>query len=169
MRTRLVDPIVRSSASAVRRWLDGRLAPALMIALLSTLASPLVSSAHAQAITAEVLTIYRQGQTTPATAPIVLPRANIQCAQTTIAPPGGTVANPLRAAWPDPADATRDCVYRDPGNGPLAMLAFDAAVVYEATLVFRNGAGDSAASPRSNLFTRPGVPPASPARLVIAP
>lgn len=141
---------------------------ALTTGLLWLPASPLASAAQAQAITAEVLTIYRQGQSTAATAPIVLSRANIQCAQPTIPVPG-TVVNPLRAAWPDPADQTRDCVYTDPGSGPLAMLAIDATVVYEATLVFRNSVGDSDASPRSNLFTRPGIPPVAPARLVIAP
>lgn len=142
---------------------------ALTIALLWLPVSPLVSSAQAQPVTAGVMTIYRQGQTIPVSAPIVLPPANFQCGQAAVTVPVAPVPNPLRAAWPDPTDVSKDCVYLDPGNGPLAMLPFDATAVYRSTVRLRNMAGDSGESPLSNPFTRPGVPPATPARLVIVP
>jgi hypothetical protein len=128
-----------------------------------------VASAQTTApITGEVLTIYVQGVPSPASAPVVLPRAQIQCGQPVVSPPpAGTVQNPLRAVWADPANLALDCVYTDPGTGVLAMLAADPSRIYEATLRFRTAVGDTAESPRSNLFTRPGVLPASPARIRI--
>lgn len=137
--------------------------------MLMVLACASVAQAQTTApITAEVLTVYRQGQSTPAVSPVVLPRATRVCDQAIVPPPAGTVPNPREVAWADPANpATRDCEWTDPGNGVLAMLAADAAVVYEATLRFRTAAGDTAESPRSNLFTRPGVTPAAPARVSV--
>ncbi len=136
--------------------------------ILALVALPSTVAAQTATVTGEVMTIYRQGQTTPAVAPVTLPRANRVCAQTPVSV-SGTVANPRVAAWPDPANGALECVWTDPGTGVLAMMAVDAAVVYEATLRLVTAAGQSPESPRSNLFTKPGTLAAAPAQFRVRP
>lgn len=137
----------------------------------SALVAVLVTQSAAQTtapITGEVLTIYRQGQATPAVTPVTLNRATRTCGLAVL-PITGTVPNPMAVRYADPAaPTTLDCEWRDPGNGVLAMLAADPSVVYEATLRYNSDAGATAESPRSNLFTRPGAVPASPARVRVS-
>lgn len=136
--------------------------------LLAALFAFVAISAEAQTtapITGEVLTIYRQGQATPAVTPITLSRATRTCGLPATPAPVGSVPNPLAVRYADPASLTLDCQWLDPGAGVLAMLAADPAVVYEATLLFNSDAGVTRESVRSNLFTRPGAVPASPARV----
>ena len=127
-----------------------------------------VSAQTTAPITGEVLTIYRQGQSSPAVTPITLSRATRTCGLPATPAPSATVPNPLAVRYADPASLTLDCQWLDPGNGVLAMLAADPAVVYEATLRFNSDAGATPESVRSNLFTRPGAVPASPARVRVS-
>ncbi len=121
----------------------------IIIALVLVIAS--AASAAAQ-VTAETLTIYRQGSSTPAGA-YVLPRANMACGVDVTAAPSGVVVNPRIVEWNDPARPGRACVWTDPGTGPLAMLAQD-GLVYDATIKLRVGTTDGPEGPRGNPFTR---------------
>lgn len=123
-------------------------------------------SAFAQdaTITAEILTIYRQGQPAPSVAPVVLDRARILCDQPARSVAVLPVPNPTWISWPNPGNRGDECVYTSAAGDVLRMLAADPSVVYELTLRFRTAAGDSDESDRSNLFTRPGDIPARPGR-----
>ena len=143
-----------------------RILPLLLAAVLLAAGAPIASAQTTAPITGEVFTIYRQGATTPAVGPLVLSRAAINCGAVPTPTPTGVASNPSMVRWANPSDGgATDCVYADPVDGVLAMLAADAAVVYEATLRYRTGIGDTNEGPRSNLFTRPGALPAVPARL----
>jgi len=122
----------------------------IIIALVLVIAS--AASAAAQ-VTAETLTIYRQGSSTPAGS-YVLPRANRTCAVDITPAPPGTVVNPRIVEWNDPDRPSFACVWVDPGTGPLAMLAQD-NLVYDATIKLRVGSTDGPEGPRGNPFTRP--------------
>lgn len=143
------------------------LTASIALACISVLSTPASSLAQTTApITGEVFTIYRQGATSPAAGPFVLSRPLINCGAVPTPTPTGIAANPTMIRWANPADGgATDCVYADPTDGVLAMLAADSAVVYDAALRFRTPIGDTNEGPRSNLFTRPGALPAVPARL----
>jgi hypothetical protein len=118
-------------------------------------------------ITTTVMTVYRQGQPTPAAAPYTIPQNQIQCGQPVVNPPAGAIQNPTQARWNDPASTTAtplDCVWTDPGGGLFSMLTTDATVTYEATLKVGNSLGFAQESARSAVFSKPGVLPAVPAR-----
>ena len=135
--------------------------------LLAALFAFVAISAEAQTtapITGEVLTIYRQGQSTPAVTPTTLNRANRLCNQEALPASTGAITNPNVAEWDDPDNAGRKCRWTDPGTGVLMMLALG-TTPYEATLLFNSDAGVTRESVRSSLFTRPGAVPASPARV----
>ena len=121
-------------------------------------------------VTTTVLTVYRQGQTVPAAAAYTIPQTQIQCGQPVVDPPAGTIQNPTQARWTDPASTPTtplDCVWTDPGGGIFSMLSTDPAVTYEATLKVGNSAGMTVESARSQVFSKPGVLPATPARFRI--
>lgn len=116
------------------------------------------ASAHAQPITKWTLRVYNAGASTPLSAPADLLAANVACnvdPATVVA----TSANPLRAAFDDPATAGKACVWTDPGTGPLQSTPFGGN--FEATLTATNSAGTSAESARAP-FTHPGVAPPVP-------
>lgn len=122
---------------------------------------------HAQTITSYTFRVYNQGASAPVQTS-VFQIANVQCNQPAVTPPTGTVSNPNRVAWNDPVNAGKACIWNDPGTGVLFSLPFGAQV-YEATIVATNGAGTSPESARSNLFTRPGLPPAVLTGVLVAP
>ena len=123
-----------------------------LIASLAAVGCLVSVSASAQVVTAEILILYRQGATTPATEPIVLTRATRLCDQSPT-PATALVVNPRIVEWDDPDQPGRACVWTDPGTGPLALLAAD-GVVYEAALRLRVGTVEGPEGPRGNPFTR---------------
>lgn len=129
--------------------------------IVAVLGLALPAPARAQAVTAYTLGIYQQGATAPQTT-TVLAAANFLCGQTPKLVVSGTVTNPSHVVMDDPATpTTADCVYTDPGTGPLLALPFG-PTLYTAALFATNGAGSSAYSAMSNPFARPGVAPGSP-------
>ncbi len=125
------------------------LAP-LLVALL------MPSVAHAQAITGYVLKLNTQAGAAVSTTPLSL--TAVTCGVTPKAPPPtGSPTNPKKVIWDDPAaPTTADCVYSDPGTGPLFALPFG-ATAYLAIVNATNSAGTSPDSLPSNSFTRPGT------------
>ncbi len=123
------------------------LAP-LLVALL------MPSVAHAQAITGYVLKLSTQAGAAVSTTPLGL--TVVTCGVT----PKATVSsatNPKKVIWDDPAaPTTADCVYTDPGTGPLFALPFG-ATAYLAIVNATNSVGMSPDSLPSNSFTRPGT------------
>lgn len=116
----------------------------------------LASAASAQAPTSYTIKIFNQGAPAPFTT-ANLPIAALTCGVTPKIPPIPTTAvNPLKVVLDDPADVTKDCIYADPGTGPILSLPFGSQV-YTATLVANYPAGSSADSGVSNPFSRPGV------------
>lgn len=125
----------------------------------------LVGPVSAQTITEWRLAIYLQGGATPIST-FTIPLASAQCGQPTV-PVTGTQINPTQIRWEDPAAPALDCRYVDSGTGPLLALPFNPTAVYDSTLRAVNTAGQSAESPRSNPFSRPGTVPSVPGRLRI--
>lgn len=125
------------------------LAP-LLVALL------MPSVAHAQAITGYVLKLQTQAGAAVSTTPLAL--STVTCGVTPKAPPPtGSPTNPKKVIWDDPAaPTTADCIYTDPGTGPLFALPFG-ATAYLAVIDATNAAGTSPDSLPSNSFTRPGT------------
>lgn len=117
----------------------------------------LATTAQAQPISKVTLAIYNAGASTPLTAPTDILMANVTCNQP---PPTFTPGNPTKVTWTDPADATKVCLWADPGTGPLSSTPFGGT--YEATLTATNSAGTSPESVRAP-FTHPGLPPNAPA------
>ncbi len=105
------------------------------------------------------VTIYRQGASTPAVAPALIPISQWVANQTPVTPPAGTVVNPNQIRVDDPANTGRDLVYTDPPTGVLSLLGFDPVNVYVATVKFVNQVGLGPASNNSNPFSRPGTTP----------
>jgi hypothetical protein len=118
----------------------------------------LVAPAAEAQITAEVVTFYRQGGTTPATVPVVLDRAHRVCGLPLGPVPAVLQVNPRVLEWPDPAAPTTACQWTDPGTGLLSMWPAD-GIVYEGTIRFRSAAGEGPEGPRGNPFTRLPVLP----------
>lgn len=132
-----------------------------MLILILVLAA--AAPAAAQPITSYTLNIYAAGASAPQTsAPIAL--ATLTCNQTAPTVPPGTVANPTRFFFDDPAATGKVCVYADAGAGPLLSLPFG-ATTYTARLVAVNSAGPSAESAASNPFAHPGMPASAPTGL----
>lgn len=125
----------------------------------------LATSAQAQSISQYELAIYLQGGVSPVTT-ATIPVSAWTCGQPVVTVTG-TQVNPSRIRMQDPANAALDCVYSDPGTGPLLALPFNPTAVYEGALRAVNAAGSSGESARSNLFTRPGTVPSVPARVRI--
>ena len=121
---------------------------------LTILVLLLAAPVEAQVTTSYTLTIYAAGTPTVISS-ATIPAASFVCNQ---APVSGVVVNPNKVLFLDPLNAGQDCVYADPGTGPLAALPFSAAG-YEATVYATNSAGSSAESGRSLPFTHPGVAP----------
>lgn len=89
-----------------------------------------------------------------------LPIASIACNQTPPAPTTGTVHNPTKVIYDDPAVAGKVCIYTDTGAPPSPLLALPfGGTVYTATAAFIYGtAGPGPFSAVSNPFDHPGVP-----------
>jgi hypothetical protein len=87
-----------------------------------------------------------------------LPIASIVCNQTAPAPTSGTVHNPTKVVYDDPAVSGKVCIYTDTGTGPLLSLPLG-ATVYTATAAFVNSVGAGPVSAVSNPFDHPGTAP----------
>jgi len=111
---------------------------------------------HAQAITGYVLKISTSAGAPVSTTPV--PLSSVECGVAPKIPPAsGGVVNPKRVVWDDPSSpAALDCVYTDPGAGPLSALPFG-ATAYLMVADAVNSVGTSPDSLPSNSFTRPGT------------
>ena len=125
----------------------------------------LPTATEAQSVTEYRLGIYIQGGLSPITS-VSLPVSAFVCGQPKVAVTG-TQVNPSRMRMDDPTNAALDCVYVDPGTGPLLALPFNPTTIYEGTLRAANTAGVSVESARSNPFSRPGTIPPAPVGLRI--
>lgn len=110
----------------------------------------------AQTVTGTLATI--TNGTTGVSTTSTLPPAAIACGQ--VKAVSGTV-NPTKLAWNDSTDATKDCIYTDPGAGLLLSLPFG-PTSYTVTLQAVSAAGTSPPSLPTLPFTRPGLPPGAP-------
>ena len=117
--------------------------------------------ASAQAITQWTLRTYNAGAALPLQT-TVIPVANAVCNQTM--PVVTPYTQPTRAAWDDPVNVGKACIWTDTGTGPLFSVPFGGT--YEASLTATSSAGTSAESIRAP-FTRPGSLPALPSGLRI--
>lgn len=129
----------------------------LSIGLMAmALAGSAPRAAQAQPVTGYVLKLSTQAGAAVSTTP--LPLSAVVCGQTPkIPPPSGAVANPRRLVFDDPSSpTTADCVWTDPGTGPLFALPFG-AISYLAVIDAVNSVGTSPDSLASNSFTRPGT------------
>ena len=136
------------------------------IGLLSAAFVLTASLVHAQAVTSYTFGVYNQGAPNPLQSTSI-PAASFTCNVSKIVVTG-TVVNPTQIAFNDPVNANKDCLYTDPGNGPLLALPFGSQA-YEATLTAVNSVGPSPVSARSGLFTRPGATAAAPTGLRVGP
>ena len=120
-----------------------------------------------QDVTTVELTLFRQGATAPAVAPMLVPLSQWQCGQTPSPPPTDpVVVNPTRFVLPDPSNQDLACIYTDPPNGVLSMLGYDPVNIYFGQARYINSVGPGDPSPNSNFFSRPGTTPtAAPAYL----
>ncbi len=111
---------------------------------------------EAQTITGYVLKLSTQAGAAVSTTPLAL--SVVTCGVSPKAPPPtGSPTNPKKVIWDDPASpATADCLYTDPGTGPLFALPFG-ATAYLAVIDATNSAGTSPDSLPSNSFTHPGT------------
>lgn len=133
------------------------------LAPLTVIIAVVATPADAQPITGYQLRIFAQGGAAPIST-FDIPASAVTCGLPKIAV-GTATANPTRARWDDPSDATRDCGWTDNGTGPLFALPFSSTLIYEATLRSVNVAGPSPESARSNPFSRPGAVPPTPGNL----
>lgn len=133
-----------------------RLVPTALFALVAI-------PAFAQAPTSYTLKISNQGASAPFTT-AVLPATAFVCGLTPKIVVTTTSVNPAKVVIDDPADITKDCVYTDPGTGPIFALPFGTQV-YTATIVATYPAGVSADSNVSNPFQKPGVVGSAPSGL----
>lgn len=113
-------------------------------------------------VTAVTVTVYRQGQTSPAVAPQSIPLSAFTCDLQTMPPP--VAINPGGIAFEDPARPGRFCAWTSPANGVFSLLAYDVSQLYELDAAFVNAAATGAAT-RSASFSKPGLPPVAPAQL----
>lgn len=133
-------------------------------ALIALALLVLPSLASAQTATSYTLKIFNQGAAQPITT-TALPATGFVCglAKAIVL---ATTHNPTTVNINDPADATKDCQYVDPGTGPLLSLPFGTNT-YVATLSATNPAGTSADSGSSNPFDHAGTIPPVPANVRI--
>jgi hypothetical protein len=133
-----------------------------LLVLIAFLALP--SLAQAQTATSYTLKIFNQGAAQPITT-TALPATGFTCglAKAVVL---ATTHNPTTVNINDPADATKDCQYVDPGTGPLLSLPFGTNT-YVATLSATNPAGTTADSGSSNPFDHAGTIPQVPANVRI--
>jgi hypothetical protein len=129
--------------------------------LVATFIAASALSAVAQPVTSYRLAIYNVGGATPITS-FDFPAAQVDCAQPFVTVTG-TQLNASQVRWQNPANAALDCVWNDPGTGPLFALPFSTTLTYNVGLRATNLAGFSAESIRSNPFQRPGSVLAAPA------
>ena len=115
------------------------------------------SSLAAQTVTGTLATI--TNTTTGVSTTVTLAPTAIACGVTPKLL-SGTV-NPTKLAWNDSTNAALDCVYTDPGTGPLLSLPLG-ATAYTATVTSVSPAGNSPPSVPTAPFTRPGLPPGAP-------
>lgn len=106
----------------------------------------------AQTPTSYVLKIYNAGASSPVQTFTFQASATV-CNQTPLT--GTTTVNPNKVIWDDIANSGKDCVWTDPGTGPL--FAVPTPGNYEGTLAASNTAGTSAESARSP-FSRLALP-----------
>lgn len=141
----------------------------LTLLLLSAALVRPASSADAQSLTTVYqLRVYAEGASSPVTT-YDIPIANVRCGQSKVAAPTTTVYNPIRARWDDELNPTvSDCVWDDPGTGPLLGLPLSTTIVYRARLVAIDPIGSSPESAPSNPFSRRGAP-AAPTGLRLTP
>lgn len=132
-----------------------------LVAVVLALAIP----AHAQAPTSYTLKISNQGAAAPFTS-AVLPASGFTCGVTPKIPPFTTTSvNPSKVVIDDPAaPTTADCIYTDPGTGPILSLPFGTQI-YTSTISATYPAGPSPDSLVSNPFSRPGVVGSAPTGL----
>lgn len=121
-----------------------------------------VRPAQAQPVTSYTVNIFLQGAGLPLTT-ATLPASSFLCSQTPKVPPAtGSVANPGRFVVDDPAaPSTADCIYVDPGTGPILALPFGTQV-FTATIAATSTGGTSVATAGLNSFTHPGASPSAP-------
>lgn len=139
-----------------------------LIRLLLLLALP-VSSASAQSLTTVFqVRVYLDGGASPVTT-YDIPVQNVQCGQPKVAGPGGVSYNPVGLRWDDELNPTgHDCLWMDPGTGPLFALPVSLTNVYRARLVAIDPIGTSPESAPSDPFGRRGLP-AAPTGLRLVP
>lgn len=114
-------------------------------------------------ITGVLMTIYRQGQTSPAVAPQVVPLSAFTCDLQTMPMP--TSINPGGIAFADPNRPGRFCSWQSPPNGVFSLIGYDRAQVYEFAASYVSDAGTGPQEARET-FSKPGVPPSvAPAQL----
>lgn len=129
------------------------------------------SFAYAQApLATYTLRVYNQGAPVAIYGPKDVPIAQLVCGQPKPADPTSTVVNPSKFWLTDPADATKACVYMDPGTSAGVLFAMPfLGTPLEGTVTVTNTVGaTSPESARSNLFTHPGVSPTAPQGFRIA-
>lgn len=116
------------------------------------------ASAHAQSgITAHTYRQYLAGATTPVVAPFVIQQTAVTC---NVALPAPLSAHSIYFA--DPDNAGKDCVWTDPGTGPLFAKVFGNM---EGTLTNIAGTLESPESARAPF----AKPPLAPTGLVVVP
>lgn len=120
---------------------------------------------QAQTITQVRLSTYNQGAAT-SFQQTTIPMTSLTCGLPSGTQAPGVIHNPNRFFVPDPADATKECQYTDPGTGPLLSLPFGTQVYY-VTAAFINSVGPSPESPVSSFFDHAGTVPVAPARVRI--
>ena len=116
------------------------------------------SAAFAQSVDSWHLQFYLPGATQPFQGPMVIGNTDVTCSQPK---QSGSIVNPNRVAWDDPANSQRDCVA---SSAQGVLIAFPVAIGnYEATLRAVNSIGISGESNRAPFAV--GVAPAPPTNL----
>jgi hypothetical protein len=121
---------------------------AFTVVMLLALAAPVL----AQAPTSYTLKIYNAGAPSPVQT-FVFQATATTCNTTPLT--GTSTVNPNKVVWDDVANPGKDCVWTDPGTGPLFSVPTPGT--YEGTLAAVNGAGTSAESARAP-FSRVALP-----------
>ena len=108
---------------------------------------------QAQTITSHSVRFYNTGASQPLQTNSLQSSA-FTCGQTRAT---GATLNPTRIVYNDPANQVLDCVYNDPGTGPISSTP--TGVNLEATLTNINSIGESPESNRAP-FLKGNLPPA---------
>lgn len=127
----------------------------LTVLAVLTLTLALPRTVAAQAITSYTFKVLN-GTTVVSTTNI--PLTSFVCGQTPKVTVSGAPTNPKQIVIDDPASpTTADCIYTDPGTGPLSALPFG-PMSYSAVIEAVNSSGlISADDPSVDSFTRPGT------------